>query len=182
MHDYTCMCTCVETKGQDVWWRDKPQKQDPPRETHASLSMEPLIHERPRWMEGVCERERERLSVLEWVCVWVCEGKRFTRTNPPDVECEASFRHSCLPGSRPRREFDFSMTCRHKTHVSLRSKTFNCLSFLWPLLLTSILLSRVIQVIQADNTLDSSGIRLQWPISQWSQWKQLVVLCFSVIN
>lgn len=105
------------------------------------------------WRE--CVRERECLSVLEWVCVWVCEGKRFTRTNPPDVECEASFRRSCLPGSRPRREFDFSMTCRHKTHVSLRSKTFSCLSFLRPLLLTSILLSRVIQVLQADNKLDS---------------------------
>lgn len=71
MHDYTCMCTCVETKGQDVWWRDKPQKQDPPRETHASLSMEPLIHERPRWMEGVCERARASECVGVSVCLSV---------------------------------------------------------------------------------------------------------------
>lgn len=51
------------------------------------------------WRE--CVREHECLSVLEWVCVWVCERKRFTRTNPPDAECEASSRHSWLPGSRP---------------------------------------------------------------------------------
>lgn len=82
------------------------------------------------WRE--CVRECKCLSVLEWVCVWVCEGKRFTRTNPTDVECEASSRHSCLPRSQPQREFDFSMTYRHKTHVLLRPKPFNCLSFSWP--------------------------------------------------
>lgn len=83
------------------------------------------------WRE--CVRERECQSVLEWVCVWLCERKRFTRTNPPDVECEGSSRHSCLPGSRPQREFDFSMTCRHKTHVFLLPKPFDCLYFPWPL-------------------------------------------------
>lgn len=36
----------------------KSQKQDPPRQTHAGLSMEPLIHERPRLMEGDYERAR----------------------------------------------------------------------------------------------------------------------------
>lgn len=55
-------------------------------------------------------------SVRVWVCVWVCEGKRFTGTNPPDVECVASFRRPYLPGLRPRQEFVFSTCWRHKIH------------------------------------------------------------------
>lgn len=135
---YLCMTTC----GCVCVWKLRVRMSNgglnpksrihPERVTQAYQWSHWYMKGHDGWRE--CVRECECMSVLEWVCVQVCEGKRFTRTNLPDVECQASFRRSCLPGSRPQREFNFSMTCRHLTRVFLQPKPFNCLSFHWSLI------------------------------------------------
>lgn len=148
----------------------KPPKQDPPRETHASLSMEPLIHERPRWMEGVCERAQVSECVRVSVCLSVW-GEEIYENKSARCRVWSKLQTFMFARVKTSERVWFFHDLQTLGECFPAAKTIKSSFFFLTPFLTFILFmqchSVLIQVTRVDNRpLGSSCTHLQWSISQ----------------